>query len=61
MLESLLKFHRDESAQTMSEYALLIFFVGLAFLGLGGPNGVLTEAIRSWSDQFLFVLSLPIP
>ncbi len=60
MRKLLIELHRDEQAQTMTEYSLLVFLVALAFLGLGGPNGVLTEAIRIWTDQILFVISLPL-
>ncbi len=61
MLESLSRFYRDTRAQAMTEYAILVSFCAISVMGLIGPRGdALIDSIMFFTDQIMFVLSLPM-
>lgn len=62
MLEFARRIHDDESAQAMTEYAILVSFCALSMFALIGPRGeALIEGIMFYTDQIMYVVSLPLP
>ena len=61
LFKMLRAFHEDTRAQAMTEYAILVSFCALSMFAAIGPRGeVLIDSIMFFTDQVMFVLSLPI-
>jgi len=58
MIQKILKLMKDEGGQTLAEYLIAVIFIGLAALVAAN---LFPQAIRSYLQRLIRLLSLPIP